>query len=41
VTGHKLPLRNDVVTDGNIGDLILHNAPEQTRGFFVVPKVIE
>ena len=41
VTGHKLPLRSDKVTDGNIEDLILKNAPESSSGFFVVPKVIE
>ena len=33
--------REDVVTDGNIPDKILQNAPEQTAGFFVVPKVVE
>ena len=41
VTGHKLPLRNDQVTDGNIEELVLQNAPEKSSGFFVVPKVIE
>ena len=41
VTGHKLPLRSDKVTDGKIEDLVLKNAPESTSGFFVVPKVIE
>ena len=41
VTGHKLPLRSDKVTDGNIEDLVLKNAPESASGFFVVPKVIE
>ena len=41
VTGHKLPLRSDEVTDGNIKDLVLKNAPESSSGFFVVPKVIE
>ena len=41
VTGHKLPLRNDEVTDGNIEQLVLKNAPESSSGFFVVPKVIE
>ena len=41
VTGHKLPLRSDKVTDGNIQDLVLKNAPESSSGFFVVPKVIE
>ena len=41
VTGHKLPLRSDKVTEGNIEDLVLKNAPESSSGFFVVPKVIE
>ena len=41
VTGHKLPRRSDKVTDGNIEDLVLKNAPESSSGFFVVPKVIE
>ena len=41
VTGHSLPLRADVVTDGNKVDDILVNAPEQASGFFVVPKVVE
>ena len=36
-----LPLREDVVTDGGIADKIVQNAPEQTAGFFVVPKVVE
>ena len=33
--------REDKVTDGDIPDKILQNAPEQTAGFFVVPKVVE
>lgn len=33
--------REDKVTDGNIVDKILSNAPEKTAGFFVVPKVVE
>jgi len=41
VTGHSLPLRADVVTDGHKVDEILANAPEQASGFFVVPKVVE
>ena len=41
VTGHALPLRNDVVTDGEIADKVTVNAPESTSGFFVVPKVVE
>lgn len=35
------PLRDDVVTDGAMQQKILANAPEQTAGFFVVPKVVE
>lgn len=41
---HPLPERKDVVTDGNIRDLILKNAPDNagtSRGYFAVPKVIE
>ena len=41
VTGHALPLRDDVVTDGSRLDDILSNVPEGTSGFFVVPKVVE
>lgn len=37
----ELPMRDDVVTDGAIPEKILANAPEQTAGFFVVPKVVE
>jgi aspartyl-tRNA(Asn)/glutamyl-tRNA(Gln) amidotransferase subunit C len=37
----KLPMREDVVTDGEIEPLILANAPIAEDGFFVVPKVIE
>ena len=33
--------REDKVTDGAIPEKILQNAPEQTAGFFVVPKVVE
>ena len=33
--------REDKVTDGGIPEKILQNAPEQTAGFFVVPKVVE
>ncbi len=41
---HNLPLRADVVTDGNIRDQILANAPDKTgvaRGYFAVPKVMD
>ena len=41
VIDQKLRLRDDVVTDGNIRDQVLANAPEAQHGFFAVPKVIE
>ena len=36
-----LPMREDLVSDGNRSDDILGNAPRTARGFFVVPKVVE
>jgi aspartyl-tRNA(Asn)/glutamyl-tRNA(Gln) amidotransferase subunit C len=33
--------REDVVTDGNVQDKVLANAPRAEYGFFAVPKVIE
>ena len=41
VIDQKLRLRDDVVTDGDIRDQVLANAPEAQHGFFAVPKVIE
>ncbi len=41
VIDQKLRLRDDVVTEGNIRELVLANAPESKHGFFAVPKVIE
>ena len=41
VVDQKLRLREDVVTEGNIRDEILANAPDAQHGFFAVPKVIE
>ena len=41
VIDQELRLRDDAVTDGNIRDEILANAPEAQHGFFAVPKVIE
>lgn len=41
VIDQKLRLRDDVVTEGNIRDEVLANAPEAQHGFFAVPKVIE
>jgi aspartyl-tRNA(Asn)/glutamyl-tRNA(Gln) amidotransferase subunit C len=37
----KLPMREDVVTDGDIAPLVLANAPLTEDGFFLVPKVVE
>jgi aspartyl-tRNA(Asn)/glutamyl-tRNA(Gln) amidotransferase subunit C len=37
----RLPMREDVVTDGGRREDILGNAPRTARGFFVVPKVVE
>ena len=39
-----LPMRDDVVTDGNIRDLVLANTPDNagtSRGYFAVPKVMD
>lgn len=36
-----LPMRADKVTDGNIVDAVLKNAPASEYGCFSVPKVIE
>jgi len=36
-----LPMREDVVADGDIAARVLANAPLTEDGFFVVPKVIE
>lgn len=36
-----LPLREDVINDGNYAEEVLANAPEETQGYFVVPKVVE
>jgi aspartyl-tRNA(Asn)/glutamyl-tRNA(Gln) amidotransferase subunit C len=41
VIDQKLRLRDDVVTEGDIRDDVLANAPEAQHGFFAVPKVIE
>ena len=37
----RLPMREDVVTDGNIAEHVLANAPLTEDGYFLVPKVIE
>ena len=41
VIDQELRLRDDAVTDGNIRDAVLANAPAAEHGFFAVPKVIE
>jgi aspartyl-tRNA(Asn)/glutamyl-tRNA(Gln) amidotransferase subunit C len=41
VIPHHLRLREDAVTDGNVRDKVLANAPQAEHGFFAVPKVIE
>ena len=41
VIPNKLRLREDVVTDGEIREKVLANAPAAEHGFFGVPKVIE
>ena len=41
VTPMRLKRRADVVTDGNIQQAILKNAPDAREGFFAVPKVVE
>lgn len=37
----KLPLRDDVVTDGGYPEDIVANAPGSQDQFFTVPKVLE
>ena len=41
VEGLSLPMRDDVVTDGDNPERVLKNAPKSEDGFFVVPKVVE
>ncbi len=35
------PLREDVITDGNVRDKVLYNAPKSEAGYFVVPRSVE
>lgn len=37
----RLKRRQDVVTDGEMQDKVLKNAPDAREGFFAVPKVVE
>ncbi len=41
---HDLPMRTDTVTEPNMRDKILANAPDKSgvsRGYFAVPKVMD
>jgi aspartyl-tRNA(Asn)/glutamyl-tRNA(Gln) amidotransferase subunit C len=37
----RLPMREDVVSDGGDAEKVLRNAPAGVHGFFAVPKVVE
>lgn len=37
----RLAFREDVVTEGNVRDAVLANAPAAEHGFFAVPRVVE
>lgn len=41
VTPMRLKRRVDGVTDGDMQDKVLSNAPDAREGFFAVPKVVE
>lgn len=41
VTPMRMTQREDIVTDGEIAEKILKNAPAEQGGFFLVPKVVE
>ncbi|MCV6596477.1 MAG: Asp-tRNA(Asn)/Glu-tRNA(Gln) amidotransferase subunit GatC [Mangrovicoccus sp.] len=41
VTPMRLKRREDAVSDGDIQDKVLANAPDAREGFFAVPKVVE
>lgn len=41
VTPMQMKTREDAVTDGEIPDVIVQNAPAREDHFFVVPKVVE
>ena len=37
----KLPMRDDVVTDGGYSGKVLANAPDRAGDYYAVPKVVE
>ena len=41
VTPMRLKRREDVVTEGNMPEKVMSNAPDAREGFFAVPKVVE
>lgn len=41
VTPMQLRMREDKITDGEIADKVLSNAPQDQDGFYMVPKVVE
>jgi len=41
VTPMRMKQREDVVTDGDIAEQIVKNAPASDDNFFLVPKVVE
>lgn len=41
VSNQTLPWRDDVVSDGQLRNQVLSQAPMQNFGCFVVPKVVE
>ena len=41
VTPMAMKMRQDEVTDGNIAEAVMANAPAREDHFFLVPKVVE
>ncbi|HKZ96729.1 MAG TPA: Asp-tRNA(Asn)/Glu-tRNA(Gln) amidotransferase subunit GatC [Hyphomicrobiaceae bacterium] len=41
VVAQELKMRKDEVTDGEIADDVVRNAPQAEDHFYVVPKVVE
>jgi aspartyl-tRNA(Asn)/glutamyl-tRNA(Gln) amidotransferase subunit C len=41
VVATTLKMREDLVTDGEIPDQIVANAPARENDFFIVPKIVE
>jgi len=41
VTPMAMKMRVDVVTEGDIADAVMQNAPAREDHFFLVPKVVE